>query len=83
MSLLKINPYNNYNTVKPVQGTSVKNDKQNVSQPAPSAAFTSIPFGASASKIRTKLSSKDEKNKYNELLSFADKDTKKLLNVIL
>ena len=47
--------------------------------------MTQIPFNPTltASRLRTKLSSKDEKNKYNTLTKIADRDTKKQLNVLL
>ena len=75
--------YNNYNTVTAVRATSV--DKK-CSNPIPqsnsqTASFSTIPF--TASNVRTSLSSKEEKNKYNEIVKIADKDTKKKLNNLL
>ena len=80
--------YNNYNTVKPLKATSVvSKDINNIKAPS----FTSqpvmshVPLNAalSASNLRTELSSKDEKNKYNQLLKLCDKNTKKQLNTLL
>ena len=69
--------YNNYNTVTAVRATSI--DKK-CSNPIPQSnsqtvSFSTIPF--TASNVRTSLSSKEEKNKYNEIVKIADKDTKK------
>lgn len=80
--------YNNYTMSKPVKATQVNKDNENKEQ---KVAFTSkpimtnVPFNAalSASKFRTELSSKDEKNKYNELTKIVDKDTRKHLNILL
>lgn len=80
--------YNNYNTVKSVKATGV-NKNEHAAETNPS--FTSnpimsqVPYNAAltASRFRTELSSKDEKNKYNELLKISDKDTKKQLNTLL
>ena len=80
--------YNNYNTVKPLKATPVKND-ESVKDTKPSFTsnpiMTQIPFNAalSASNLRTVLATKDEKNKYNELQKIADRDTKKYLNYLL
>lgn len=80
--------YDNYNTVKSVKTTEV-NKKEHAAEVKPS--FTSnpimmqVPYNSAlaASRLRTELSSKGEKNKYNELLRISDKDTKKHLNVLL
>ena len=64
--------YNNYTMSKPIKATEVNKDKEIKEQ---KVAFTSkplmtnVPFNSalSASRFRTELSSKDEKNKYNEL----------------
>ena len=80
--------YNNYNTVKPVKTTGVVSRNINSNS---STSFTSNPImtqipynkALTASNLRTELSSKDEKNKYSELLSIVDKDSKKQLNVLL
>ena len=80
--------YNNYNTVKSVKATGV-NKNEHAAETKPS--FTSnpimsqVPYNAAltASRFRTELSSKDEKNKYNELLKISDRDTKKQLNTLL
>ena len=80
--------YNNYNTVKSVKATGV-NKNEHAAETKPS--FTSnpimsqVPYNAAltASRFRTELSSKDGKNKYNELLKISDRDTKKQLNTLL
>lgn len=80
--------YNNYNTVKSVKATGV-NKNEHAAETKPS--FTSnpimsqVPYNAAltASRFRTELSLKDEKNKYNELLKISDRDTKKQLNTLL
>lgn len=79
--------YNNYNTVKSVKTSKVCDNPAKDLKPSFTAKMlmTQIPFNAahSASALRTELSSKDEKNKYNELQKIADKDTKKQLNTLL
>lgn len=80
--------YNNYNTVKPLKATPVKNNesvKESKASCMTNPVKTQIPFNAAlqASQMRTVLSSKDEKNKYNELQKFADKETKKQLDFLL
>ncbi len=78
--------YNNYNTSGVFKATAVKkNDAVSsksdfVSNPvAINFTSTSLP----AQQVRTELASADEKNKYNELLKVASKDTKKQLNYLL
>lgn len=80
--------YNNYNTVKPLKATPVKNDesvKDAKTSFTSNPIMTQIPFNAalSASSLRTVLTTKDEKNKYNELQKIADRDTKRYLNYLL
>ena len=80
--------YNNYNTVKPLKATSVvSKDINNIKAPSftSNPVMSQVPFNAalSASNLRTELSSKDEKNKYNQLLKLCDKNTKKQLNTLL
>ena len=80
--------YNNYNTVKTVNATKVdKNEHVKDSKPSFMAnpIMTQVPYNPAltASRLRTELSSKDEKNKYNELVKILDRDTKKNLNVLL
>lgn len=81
--------YNNYNTPKSVKATKVESStpvqaKQHTSFTS-NPIMTQIPFNPAltASRLRTELSSKDEKNKYNTLTKIADRDTKKQLNVLL
>ncbi|CCY63678.1 unknown [Clostridium sp. CAG:967] len=81
--------YNNYNTPKSVKATKVESctpvqAKQHTSFTS-NPIMTQIPFNPAltASRLRTELSSKDEKNKYNTLTKIADRDTKKQLNVLL
>lgn len=80
--------YNNYNTVKSVKTTGVdKNEHGTETKPSftSNPIMSQVPYNAAltASRFRTELSSKDEKNKYNELIKLADKDTKKQLNTLL
>ena len=80
--------YNNYNTVKAVSTTKVeKNEhvKENKTSFTSNPIMTQIPYNPAltASRLRTELISKDEKNKYNHLVSISDKETKKNLNMLL
>lgn len=80
--------YNNYNTVKSVKATGVnKNEHAKDTKPSftSNPIMSQVPYNAAltASRFRTELSSKDEKNKYNELLKISDRDTKKQLNTLL
>ncbi len=81
-------PYNNYNTVKSSKAENVVNSEQ-IRETRPSFTsnpiMTNVPFNPSfaASNLRTELSSKDEKNKYNELTKLLDRESKKQLNVLL
>ena len=82
------NYYNNYNTIKSVKTDKLEETKDvNVSKPSftSNPIMTQIPYNAalSASRLRTELSSKDEKNKYNELSKIVDKETRKQLNTLL
>lgn len=80
--------YNNYNTVKTVNATKVdKNEHVKDSKPSfmSNPIMTQVPYNPAltASRLRTELTSKDEKNKYNELVKISDRDTKKNLNMLL
>ena len=80
--------YNNYNTVKSVKVQHATNPVAKASVPAFTAnnpQMTQVPYNQAltASKLRTELSSKDEKNKYNELVKVVDKDCRKQLNTLL
>ncbi len=80
--------YNNYNTVKSVNATRVeKNEhaKENKTSFTSNPIMTQVPYNPAltASRLRTELSSKDEKNKYNELVKISDRETKKNLNMLL
>lgn len=80
--------YNNYNTAKAVNATKVdKNEhvKDNVPSFMSNPIMTQVPYNPAltASRLRTELSSKDEKNKYNELVKISDRETKKNLNMLL
>ena len=80
-------PYSYYNTVK--AGNNISIDKNKDENKQPQRVYVSNPDKPlytpvfTASRFRTELSSKDEKNKYNELTKLADKDTKKQLNALL
>ena len=80
--------YNNYNTVKSVKAHNVSDNEQ-PKEKTPSFTsnpiMTQVPFNPAfaASRLRTELSSRDEKNKYNELTKLLDRDSKKQLNILL
>lgn len=78
----------NYNTIRSVKTDNVA--KKTESAPVKSPSFTSnpmnhIPFNAAltSSPLRTRLEGKDEKNKYNTILKSLDKDSKKLVKLML
>lgn len=80
--------YNNYNTVKTVNATKVdKNEHVKDSKPSfmSNPIMTQVPYNPAltASRLRTELTSKDEKNKYNELVKISDRETKKNLHMLL
>lgn len=76
--------YNNYNTVGAVKATAVsKPESMESKTPTISAPLKSVNFTSNLPVLRTELTSADEKNKYNELLKIASKDTKKQLNILL
>ena len=80
--------YNNYNTVKTVSATKVdKNEhvKDNLPSFMSNPIMTQVPYNPAltASRLRTELTSKDEKNKYNELVKISDRETKKNLHMLL
>ena len=82
------NQYNNYNTVKSVKVQHATNPVVKGSVPsftADNLQMTQVPYNKAltASRLRTELSSKDEKNKYNELVKVVDKDCRKQLNTLL
>ncbi len=80
-------PYSYYNTVQ--AGSNIIVDKNKDENKPSKQVFASNPAVSlytpafTASRFRTELSSKDEKNKYNELTKLADKETKKQLNALL
>ena len=80
--------YNNYNTVKTVSAVKVdKNEHVKDSKPSfmSNPIMTQVPYNPAltASRLRTELSSKDEKNKYNELVNISDRDATKNFNMLL
>lgn len=78
----------NYNTIRSTKTDSVtKKEDTNVSK---TPSFTSnpinhIPFNAAltSSQLRTRLEGKDEQNKYNTILNSLDKNSKKLVKLML
>lgn len=79
---------NNYNTAKAKESIAVNNrtntDYSTKSDYLSNPIKNQITFNAALKvNFRTELSSKDEKNKYNEITKFADKSTKKQLNTLL
>ncbi len=80
--------YNNYSTAKPVRAIGINKDKEVKNEKVTftsNPVMTQVPFNAAltASRFRTELASKDEKDKYNELSKLVDKDTRKQLNKLL
>ena len=80
--------YNNYNTVKSVGVSHVSKPIAQASVPAFTAGnpqMTQVPYNKAltSSRLRTELSSSDEKEKYNTLLKVLDRDSKKRLNTLL
>lgn len=76
--------YNNYSTSGVHKATGVqKKDATSNCKFASNPTVINFTSGATVSTVRTELSSVDEKNKYNELLKIASKDTRKQLNYLL
>lgn len=77
--------YNHYTTAGAVKATNVSKDDSMPSKAVHASNPVSVNFTSnlSAPAIRTELASADEKNKYNQLLQTASKDTKKQLNTLL
>lgn len=85
----KINPcvqHYNYNTINSVRNISQQQaNNRSVAQNSCVDHAFSLPFGASNNKvnIRTQLSNKEEKQKYSDILSKLDKNSKKVVDVLL
>lgn len=80
---LNTTPYNNYNTaINAVKSPVSKKEEKFENKPASNLFTSDVSFRASAN-VRTKLASKNEKEKYETILKSADKDTKKHLNYLL
>lgn len=80
---LNTTPYNNYNTaINAVKSPASKKEEKFENKPASNLFTSDVSFRASAN-VRTKLASKNEKEKYETILKSADKDTKKHLNYLL
>lgn len=78
--------YNNYITAKSVKTSNVNFDTiQNKPNFTSNAIINNIWQNPSftASPLRTQFISNEEKSKYNQLLQFADKDTRKQLDLLL
>ena len=81
--------YYNYNTTGKVRTVAVKNDEQK--QPEQNHSYSSnpimntVPFNPTftASALRTRLNSQEEKNKYNTILSSLDRTSKKNIKSLL
>ncbi len=83
MVVNNIQQYNNYNTVSNVKpfGMPKKLSLKNIEAKNSNAlSFTSTPVNINH---RTVLSSKEEKEKFTDILNSADKDTKKQLDLLL
>lgn len=83
----KINPviqnYNYNSIITPVKQKDYS-DNNSVASSAPS--FTSavtVPINSANITLRTQLSTKEEKNKYKEVTSKLDRNTKKIVNLLL
>lgn len=87
----KINPYiqqYNYNTINSVRNvTKVQNTETYGNGAFAHSAFaSSLPFRASANNsinLRTSLSGKEEKQKYSNIMSKLDKNSKKVVDTLL
>ena len=81
--------YYNYNTTGKVRTVAVKNDEQKQVEQKHSYATNpmsnTIPFNPTftASALRTRLNSQEEKNKYNTILSNLDRTSKKNMKTLL
>ena len=81
--------YYNYNTTGKVRTVAVKNDEQQQVEQKHSYATNpmsnTIPFNPTftASALRTRLNSQEEKNKYNTILSNLDRTSKKNMKTLL
>lgn len=82
-SVNNIHQYN-YNTVANIRPDKLDNAAK-ISASYLSNPINSLPFNSSNRVLnkRTELASADEKQKYNELLKFVDKNTKKQLELLL
>ncbi len=81
--------YYNYNTIDKVGTSAVKNDEPK-QESSPASYVTSpmnytIPYNPtfSASSLRTRLNSEEEKHKYNTILSCLDRTSKKNIKSLL
>lgn len=84
----KINPvirnYNYYNSI--VNPISLNSNSVGSSNASVSPSFTSavtVPLNSQNITLRTQLSNKDEKNKYKAVTSKLDRNTKKVVNLLL
>ena len=85
MAVGKINSaLGQYNYISGVNAVDNKNQQISHSCPVPSFTAKTIPLNtANQVTIRTELSNKDEKKKYNEVCSNLDRNTKKVVNTLL
>jgi len=80
--------YYNYNTTGKVGTVAVKNDEQQIEQKhsfSTNPVLTSAPHSISftASTLRTRLNSQEEKNKYSTILTQLDRTSKKNIKQLL
>lgn len=75
----------NYNTVAKIKASTPENATPPTVPQFPVQTTTPLPFNAAKQVLNTRmeLTSKDEKQKYTELLNILDKDSKKYLEVLL
>ena len=85
MAVGKINSaLGQYNYISGVNAVDNKNQQTSHACSVPSFTANTIPLNtANQVTIRTELSNKDEKKKYNEVCSNLDRNTKKVVNTLL
>ena len=74
----------NYNTIiNPVRQNNYSDNNSSMPSTPSFTSSASIPMSASTVTLRTQLSNKDEKNKYKAVTSKLDRNTKKIVNLLL
>lgn len=85
MAVGKINSaLGQYNYISGVNAVDTKHQQTSHAMSVPSFSAKTIPLNsANQTTIRTELTNKDEKKKYNEVCSKLDRNTKKVVNTLL